>query len=115
MPKADNETVDRFRPREKPSSIGLGNMYKDEIPAMPLKDVIEKYQPLKVLKITVSGIDRNGEVEHNFPCPVCAQGLARYTMIAKKHVFAPCVECTAEGFVIAKRTNGMFGDKYETV
>ncbi len=71
--------------------------------AMDRKDEIKKYKQETVLKPTIFGIDSKGEMEHNFPCPVCADAPATYEMIGAKHVFAPCDKCKKEGYQLIKK------------
>ena len=91
----DEEAV---TPRDSRSSL------KDyDTPVFTRKEEVEKFAPARVVKPTILGLDDNGEMEHNFPCPVCTKKPAKYTELKGKHVFAPCDDCATDGYSLIKK------------
>lgn len=76
---------------------------KDTPSSMSREDEIKKYALPKVLAPTILGMNEDGTIDHNFPCPVCKSKIAIYTNIQGKFVFAPCEGCKKEGYSIIKK------------
>ena len=79
--------------------------YLDDAPVFSRSDEIKNMKQNYVSEFTVFGMDDNGNVEHNFPCPVCTKNVAIYSTVGTKFVFAPCKECSKLGFKISKKEN----------
>ncbi len=54
-----------------------------------------------LLKIKTWGF-KNGELQHNMPCPVCLEESAKYISNDDGTYFAPCEACEARGFTLEK-------------
>lgn len=52
----------------------------------------------KILKVSTFGF-KNGELQHNMPCPVCLENRAVFTSDGNTNFFAPCMSCQNDGYI----------------
>ena len=57
----------------------------------------------RILKVSTFGF-KNGELQHNMPCPVCLENKAVFTSDGFRNFFSPCRKCEEDGYV-TKNTN----------
>jgi hypothetical protein len=59
----------------------------------------EKYydERIRLCEIKAYGF-KNGELQHNMPCPVCLKNPAVYVHTHSYSYFGPCSECSSKGF-----------------
>lgn len=73
-----------------------------ETPVTKRDSLFSREKKINILKISTGGF-KDGILQHNMPCPVCLENLATYENVGGRGCFAPCMKCSAEGYVIKKK------------
>ena len=65
-------------------------------------DISKARHDKSLLKIKTFGF-KDGVLQHNMPCPVCLENMARYISDDKNGYFAPCRKCESDGYVLKNK------------
>jgi len=87
---------------------GLGNHSAEAIADDYFSRNKEKHISLEndkncLLEIKTFGF-KDGVLVHNMPCPVCLKRMANYVSNDDDSYFAPCGVCSANGYVLEKKS-----------